>query len=51
MIIKLQSPFSYARHKETRLIKPLTYKERIKADRIVLAIIFLMVIIGAAVFA
>jgi hypothetical protein len=51
MIIKLSIPFLYARHKEARIPKPLTYKERIKADRLVMAILFLLTIVGTILFA
>lgn len=50
MIIKLHSPFTYARHKEEKVVKPLTLKERVKADRIFMAIILVLTIIGSVVF-
>jgi hypothetical protein len=51
MIIKLPIPFIYARHKEARITKPLTHQERIKADRFVMAILFLLTIVGTIIFA
>ncbi len=51
MIIKLPIPFIYAKHKEARIAKPLTHKDRVKSDRLVMAIIFLLTIIGSIIFA
>jgi hypothetical protein len=51
MIIKLPIPFFYARHKETRINKPLTKQDRIKSDRLVMILLFVLVIVGAAIFA
>ena len=50
MIIKLQSPFTYARHKEAKVVKPLTYKEKVNADRLFMMILLMLTIIGAVVF-
>ncbi|WP_316769026.1 hypothetical protein [Pedobacter frigiditerrae] len=50
MIIKLPIHFSYARHKEARVHKPLTLKEKIKADRIVMTIMMLIMITLAIAF-
>ena len=49
MIIKLPISFSYARHKEARVLKPLTQKQRIAADRLVMILLFLVTIIVAVV--
>jgi hypothetical protein len=51
MIIKLPIPFTYARHKEARVTKPLTKQDRIKADRMVMILLFLFAIVGAVIFA
>lgn len=50
MIIKLPIHFTYARHKEEKIVKPLTLKEKIRADRIVLTILLLVMITLAIVF-
>ncbi|WP_169306789.1 hypothetical protein [Pedobacter polaris] len=50
MIIKLHTPFTYARHKEEKITKPLTLQEKVKADRIFMAILLMLTIIGAVVF-
>jgi hypothetical protein len=48
MIIKLAIPFTtYARHRQEKVVKPITYKERVKADRLVMVILLLMTIAGA----
>lgn len=49
MIIKLHSPITYARHKEARVAKPLTVKEKVKADRLLMIILLILTIIGAIV--
>jgi hypothetical protein len=51
MIIKLPIPFLYARHKEARTVQQLTRRDRIKADRLVMVLLFVFVIIGAIIFA
>jgi hypothetical protein len=51
MIIKLPIPFTYARHKEARTTQPLSYNERLKADRLVMIFLFILTIAGAAIFA
>lgn len=51
MIIKLDTSVPYARHKEASKARPLSRSERIKADRLVMAILFLLTIILSAVFA
>lgn len=51
MIIKLNSLISILRQKEIRAQKTLTREDRIKGDRLVMAILFLLTIIVAAVFA
>ncbi len=50
MIIKLPISFSYARHKEEKISKPLTQKERVAADRLVMILLFLFTVIGAVIF-
>ena len=50
MIIKLHTPFSFARQKETKVKRSTNRAERIKADRLVMVILLLMTIIGAAIF-
>ena len=50
MIIKLPIPFiPYARHKEVKIVKPLTYKDRLVADRIAMVVLLVMTIVGAIV--
>jgi hypothetical protein len=51
MIIKLPIPFIYARHKEAKVAQPLTQVERIKADRLVMMMLFVIAIIGGILFA
>lgn len=53
MIIKLQLPTSAtaSRSHSVKTIKPLTLQAKIKADRIALAVIYLLSIIGAIIFA
>lgn len=50
MIIKLPFHFTYARHKEEKVAKPLTLKEKIKADRIVMTILLVIMITLAVAF-
>ena len=50
MIIKLPIHFTYARRKEARVPKPLTLKEKIKADRIVMSILLIIMITLAIAF-
>jgi hypothetical protein len=50
MIIKLPIHFTYARHKEEKVVKPLTLKEKVKADRIVMTIMMLIMIALAIAF-
>lgn len=50
MIIKLPITFGYARHKEAKIVQPLTHKDRIKADRLVMVLLFLMTIAGTIIF-
>ena len=47
MIIKLNSAFGYARHKETKVSKPLTHKEKVNADRLFMIILLIITIIAA----
>ena len=50
MIIKLPIPFiPFARHKEVKVAKPLSYSDKIKADRVVMAILLMMTVLGAIV--
>ena len=49
MIIKLNSPFAYARHKETKVAKRLTFKEKVNADRLFMMILLIITIIAAVV--
>lgn len=52
MIIKLQAASTtYARHKEEKIVKPLTKADRVKGDRLVMLFLFLITIIGAVIFA
>lgn len=53
MIIKLQLPTNTttARQQSLKVVQPLTFKDRVKADRIAVAIIYLLGVIGAVVFA
>lgn len=53
MIIKLQLPATATatRQQVSKAVEQPTRKDRVKADRIVIAIIYLLGIIGAAVFA
>lgn len=50
MIIKLHNPFTYARHTVVKEIQPLTVKEKVKSDRIVLIILFALTVLGAILF-
>jgi hypothetical protein len=51
MIIKLNTPLSlFVRQKEKAASKPLTRKEKIEADRIVMSALLLLAIIAAVVF-
>ncbi len=51
MLIKL-NPIAqiFARQKEEKVAKPLTKKDWVNADRIVMVILFASVIIGAIIF-
>ena len=49
MIIKLTSPFAYARHKETKVAKPLSHKEKVNADRLFMMILLIITIVAAVV--
>ena len=50
MIIKLHTPFTtYARHRETKAVQPLTVQDKIKTDRFVMVMLLLMTIAGAIV--
>lgn len=49
MIIKLTSPFAYARHKETKVAKPLSHKEKVNADRLFMIILLMITIVAAVV--
>ncbi len=54
MIIKLQLPATATaatRQRASKTVQQLTRRDRIKADRIVIAIIYLLGVIGAIVFA
>lgn len=51
MIIKLHTTVDYARHKEARIARALTLEDKIKGDRLVIVILFLLTIIGAIIFA
>lgn len=53
MIIKLQLPASATATKaqSTKAVRTLTLKDKVKADRILIAVIYLLGIIGAVVFA
>lgn len=53
MIIKLQlpTPATANRSHSVKTVKPLTLQAKIKADRIVLAVIYLLSIIVAVIFA
>lgn len=51
MIIKLHTAVDYARHKEARIAKTLTRKDKIKGDRLVMVFLFLLTIVGAVIFA
>lgn len=51
MIIKLHLPIIfYARHKVVKVVSPLTLKERVRTDRLVMVLLYVMVIIGAVLF-
>ena len=51
MIIKLNSLISISRQTEESIQKPLTIQDRIKGDRLVMAILFSLVTIAAIIFA
>ncbi|WP_200911877.1 hypothetical protein [Pedobacter sp. Hv1] len=51
MIIKLHSPYTYARHKEGKVVSPVSHKDRVNADRIVMLILLLIAITTAIIFA
>lgn len=51
MIIKLPIPFILVKPREEKIIRPLTFEERVKTDRLVMAILFTLTVVGAAVFA
>lgn len=51
MIFKLQTPYTYARHKEEKVVKPLTHKDRVNADRLVMLILLVIAITTAVIFA
>lgn len=50
MIIKVHTPLTYARHKEVKIVKPLTLEDKIKGDRWVMIILFLAAIISAIIY-
>ena len=51
MLIKLSPIFqSYARHKEEKIEKALTRKQWIVADRVLMVILFVSVIVAAVAF-
>lgn len=50
MIIKLNTPFYLARQKEEKVTKPLTVKDKVKADRLFMMILLILTIVGAVVF-
>jgi hypothetical protein len=51
MIIKLNTPLSlFVRQKEKAASKPLTRKDKIEADRIVMGILLVLAIISAVIF-
>lgn len=50
MIIKLNTPFSFARQKEEKVKKPLTHTEKVNADRVILLFILMFTIVGVIVF-
>lgn len=47
MIIKLHSPFAYTRQKDTRAAKPLTFNDKVNADRLFMMILLTITIIAA----
>ncbi|MDQ7948784.1 MAG: hypothetical protein REI78_11245 [Pedobacter sp.] len=49
MIIKLPIPFIYARHKEAKIARPLTYSDRLKTDRFVMVLLFILTVMGAII--
>ncbi len=51
MIIKLNSLISISRQREESIQKPLTIEDRIKGDRLVMAILFLITIVLTSVLA
>lgn len=54
MIIKLQLPATAtatSRQRASKTVEQLTLKDRVKADRMLMAIIYLLGIVGAIVFA
>lgn len=50
MIIKLNTPLYLASQKEEKVTKPLTVKEKVKADRLFMMILLILTIVGAVVF-
>lgn len=51
MLIKINPVISISRQREVTTPKPLTKADRIKGDRLVMLILFLLTIAGVAVFA
>lgn len=51
MLFKLPINFTYARHKTEKVAKPLSLKQKIKADRIVMLVLLLIAITAAVIFA
>ncbi len=51
MIIKLQDLISISKLREESIKRSLTLEDRIKGDRLVMTILFLLTIIGTIIFA
>lgn len=51
MLFKLLINFTSARHKVEKVAKPLSLKQKIKADRIVMLVLFVIAITAAVIFA
>ena len=51
MIIKLQDLISISRQREESIKRSLTSEDRIKGDRLVMTILFLLTVIGTIIFA